>query len=435
MNLITAYNNVKKEIKKQLIDLSKKNNVVRKLFRFIRYVKNRCRYAVYHFCSIDDRKVVFESFMGRKCSDNPRAIYEYMLKNNQYAGYRFIWAFKNPQKYSDYRILQNERTSFVKYGSRDYYRAYGTSKYWISNSRIPEAVYRKKGQIYVQCWHGTPLKRLGYDIKVDGKNAMNSNKDIQRKYRADAKRYSYLLSSSKFCTERFISAFNLKALCKEDVIVEAGFPRNDILSNYMSDDVSRIKARVGISDNRKIILYAPTWRDDQHDSSRGYVYKNEMDFDLLEAAISDSYIILFRAHYFVANRFNFERYEGFIYDVSDYEDISELYIISDVLITDYSSVFFDYAMLERPIIFYMYDLEEYRNEIRGFYLRLEELPGKIATNESELIDLIKKCESVQETGILQEFNKSFNYLNDGKATSRFVNSLIEKNWRNNSGRN
>lgn len=418
------YRSLRKKLKKSLIDLSKKNGFIRTAFRKIRYIKNRCRYILFHFSKVDDKSIIFESFMGRKYSDNPRAMYEYLLNDNKYKDFRFIWAFKDIDKYASYDVLRNERTELVRYGSGAYYRAYGTSKYWITNSRIPEAIYKKNKQVYIQCWHGTPLKKLGYDIQVEGRNALNSNKDIRNKYKDDAKRYSFMLSSSKFCTEKFISAFNLKALGKSSVIIEEGFPRNDILSNYDKNDVEIIKRKLGIPNNKKIILYAPTWRDDQHDSSQGYIYRNELDFDKLNSKLSDEYIILFRAHYFVANTFDFKKYKGFVYDVSDYEDIGELYIVSDMLITDYSSVFFDYAVLKRPIIFFMYDLEEYKEEIRGFYISLDELPGSICTEEGALIDEVIKCHEGYIHPGHAEFNIKYNYLDDGHATKRVVDVIF-----------
>ena len=116
------------------------------------------------------------------------------------------------------------------------------------------------------------------------------------------------------------------------------------------------------NDKRKIILYAPTYRSNQHQTGVGYVYKEEVDFERLQKEIGQDYIILFRPHYFIANVFDFEKYKGFVYNVSDIDDINELYIITDLLITDYSSVFFDFANLKRPMIFYMYDLAHYRDE-------------------------------------------------------------------------
>ena len=245
------------------------------------------------------------------------------------------------------------------------------AKYWIFNYRVADHQYPKKNQIYVQCWHGTPLKKLGYDLE-NTDNAMNSKKEIRFKYKTDAKKINYFLSPSKFATERFISAWNLKEIKKEGCIIEEGYPRNDFLYNYTKQDLSKIKEKLNINNiNKKVILYAPTWRDNQHQSGVGYTYKTEVDFEKLQKELGQDYIILFRAHYLVANEFNFEKYKGFIYDVSKIDDINELYIISDILITDYSSVFFDYANLKKPIIFYMYDFE---NTI--FFYELQQSPLK-----------------------------------------------------------
>lgn len=179
-----------------------------------------------------------------------------------------------------------------------------------------------------------------------------------------------------------------------------------------------------------MVLYAPTWRDNQHNSACGYTYKNEVDFDRLREMLSDDWVILFRAHYLVANSFDFKQYEGFVYDVSDYDDINELYIVSDVLITDYSSVFFDFANLKRPILFYMYDLEFYKNELRGFYLELEELPGPIITTFTDLADRMQNLgEWFHYDEKYRAFNERFNSLNDGKASERFVEKVIDADFR------
>ncbi len=204
-----------------------------------------------------------------------------------------------------------------------------------------------------------------------------------------------------------------------------GYPRNDFLVNHTEKDVQEIKKRLGLENSaKKIILYAPTWRDNQHSASKGYTYKTEIDFEKLKTELGDEYVILFRAHYLVANSFDFGRYEGFVRDASGVDDINELYLISDMLITDYSSVFFDYAILERPIIFYMYDLEKYRDEIRGFYLRLEELPGVIVMTEDGLVELIKLYKNRRNSDVHRVFNMKFNYLNDGQSSRRFVEDVL-----------
>jgi CDP-glycerol glycerophosphotransferase len=149
-----------------------------------------------------------------------------MLKEKKFKDFKFIWAFKNTDNYD---FLKTDRTVLVKYGSKDYYKCISSSKYWVTNSRLPEYIQKKKDQVYIQCWHGTPLKKLGYDILLEDGNALNTIKEIREKYNFDAKRYDFLISPSAFCTEKFVSAFNLKKLGKENVIVELGYPRNDYL--------------------------------------------------------------------------------------------------------------------------------------------------------------------------------------------------------------
>lgn len=414
---------MKNKIKTFLVDLSKKSNLVRKILRAGIFTKNRIRYLRYYFKPVNEKVVLFESFMGRKYVDSPKAMYEYMLKSKEYKDFEFVWFFKNPDDYK--HIAKNKRTKVVKYGSKAYYKYYATSKYWVTNSRVPDTIVKKKNQVYIQCWHGTPLKKLGFDIEVKGGNAMNSLKDIRYKYQVDSKKYSYMVSPSAFCTEKFISAFNLKAVGKEDIVIEKGYPRNDFLVNYTKKDIDRVKKALKLPKDKKIILYAPTWRDNQHTSGVGYTYKTEVDFDYLREQLGDEYIILFRAHYFVANSFDFEKYKGFVYNVSEYDDINELYILGDILITDYSSVFFDYSILKRPIIFYMYDLEEYKHTLRDFYIDLDELPGPIIEKEKELIKAIKEMNKFKYDKKYKAFNDKYTYLDDGKAAERVVKELIK----------
>lgn len=415
-------------MKKIIINIIKKNQFLRSLFRKLIYLKKKRIYNKYCKKSkVDEKMIIFESFMGRTYSDNPKAIYEEMINDPRYDDFKFVWCFKKPIT-KEY-IPALSRAIKVKYNSADYFKYYSKAKYFVSNSRIPESIKPRDGQVYIQTWHGTPLKRLGYDLTTEGGNALNSLKDMQNKYKADAERYSYLLAPSKFCTEKFTSCFNLKENNPNCEIIEEGYPRNDFLSNYTQDAITAIKYNLNINniENKKIILYAPTWRDNQHTSGVGYTYKMDVDFDLLQKELGNDYIILFRAHYFVANSFDFNKYRGFVYDVSNYENINDLYVISDMLITDYSSVFFDYAILKRPIIFYMYDLKEYQEDIRGFYIDLKELPGNIIENEKDLVKEINKLsEHFEYDERYKKFTEKFNSLEDGNATKRVLEKIINK---------
>ncbi len=370
----------------------------------------------------DKKTVIFGSYNGKSYSCSPKAIYEYMLSDERFDDYRFVWFFDEPEKY---RFLENNKnTIVVKNKSKKCEKYLHIAKYWILNFRAIDYWTPKKSQIYIQCWHGTPLKKLGFDITVST-NAMNSVKEIHSKYKNDAKRLKYILSPCEFVTEKFKTAWELDNFGKNDAVLEIGYPRNDYLVNYNNDDITKIKTKLGIENcNKKVILYAPTWRDNQHNAQRGYTYHNPVDFDYLKEVLGNDYIILFRAHYLVANSFDFDAYKGFVYNISDYDDINDLYIISDLLITDYSSVFFDYSILNRPMLFYMYDLEEYRDETRGFYFDIKTLPGAIIKSEQELVREIKNVMNDDYTYDYNRFNNKYNTLNDGKATERLVNKIF-----------
>lgn len=414
---------MKKKLKAILTNLAKKNLFFRKVFRG---VLNTYKYIRYKFRGIgkkiDENMVFFSSFNGKYYTDSPKAIYLYMKSNPEFKNYKFVWAFSEPENHKD---LECENTIIVKQGSKSYEKYLSMAKYWVTNHRVYDYIYPKKSQIYVQCWHGTPLKRLGFDLqKTD--NALNTLKEMQHKYLIEAKKLNYMVSPSKFTSEKLCSAFNLKKVHKENSIIEQGYPRNDFLYNHTEEDVKRIKQKLGIDGiNKKIILYAPTWRDNQHQAGVGYTYKTEVDFDKLQKELQDEYIILFRAHYFVSNSFDFEKYKGFIYNVSNLDDVNETYVVSDILITDYSSVFFDYANLKRPMLFYMYDFEEYKDEMRGFYIDLDELPGEITKTEDELINAIRHTKTFEYNEKYKKFNDKFNYLDDGQAAKRTVEKFIK----------
>lgn len=416
---------MKNRIKAIVTELSKRNIVIRKVSRWLLY---HYRYLVYAFIKAanktDAKTICFKAFNGKSYSCSPKAIYEYMLTQEQFKDFKFIWVFKEPEKH---RYLEkNPNTTLVQDSTRAYLKAMAVSKYWIHNYRVSDHIYPKENQIYVQCWHGTPLKKLGYDI-TKGDNVLNSIEEIRFKYKVDAAKFKAILSPSRFASEKFISAWNLKAIGKENCVIEQGYPRNDKLFHADEADRQRVRKALGIEGvNKKIIFYAPTWRDNQHDSTIGYTYKTEVDFDKLKEALGDEYIILFRAHYLVANSFDFEKYSGFVYDVSSYDDINDLYIVSDLLITDYSSVFFDYANLRRPMLFYMYDFDSYKNEMRDFYFDIDELPGPIVKDEDSLIEAIRGLDRYMlaygEKYIA--FHNKFNYLDDGHASARVVDAVM-----------
>ena len=410
------------KVKVKLIDFLKKHVIFRSGIRKANSILKKIRFKIRGMGKkINSHTVIFFAFKGKSYSCSPKAIYEYMQKEEKYKDYQYIWAFKNPENYQF--LTKNKNTIVIPYGGKTYEKYLAIAKYWISNYTIAGHIFPKKNQVYVQCWHGTPLKKLGYDLK-NVRSAMNTSKETCYRYRIEAKKFNYILSPSHFESEKFITAWNLEQTHMTNKVIEEGYPRNDFLYNYTSEQIEEIKKNLNIPSDKKVILYAPTFRDNQHQSGMGYTYQTEVNFQLLQEKLQDQYIILFRAHYLVANSFDFEKYQGFIYNVSDYDDINELYVISDFLITDYSSVFFDYANLKRPILFYMYDLEEYKEELRGFYIDISELPGEIAQTEQELLKLIENTKDFVYNEKYQAFHEKYNYLDDGQATKRVVNKIF-----------
>lgn len=371
--------------------------------------------------------VIFESFSGRSYACSPKALYETMCRDSYFDDYTFVWVFNDPKKYSH---LIDARTTLVKYKSRGYYNVYAKAGTWIVNSMIPLDIPKHSDQKLLQCWHGTPLKKMRLDIIKDSKNTHDSYDDIVYKNNIDTSRYDFFISPSRFASRKFTSAFGLDKLDKKDSIIETGYPRNDKLLTASAADKRAFLKKYNIPSGKKIILYAPTWRDDQY-VGNDVLYESPVDFEYLREQLSDEYVILFRAHYFVANSFNFDAFRGFIHDVSHVDDINDLYVAADVLVTDYSSVFFDFANLGRPIIFYMYDQEYYKKQLRGFYLPEASLPGEIVNTELQLAislkDLAVYCKKTRVK--IRQFSDEYNYLDDGEASERVIQAVFQYDKR------
>lgn len=368
-----------------------------RLYRFLMEYKYR---ALKRRIPTNDLVVVFESFMGKQLGCSPKALFLAMVNNPEYDAYEKIWMFKEPDKYRELEKYPN--TKVVLYGSAEYYESYARAKYWITNYHLPTGLVKGKDQVYVQTWHGTPLKKIGCDVG-NPKELSQDKKRAWRGYRDEGKIIDFMPSPSPFYTDKIKSAF---LLGNQAQVLQYGYPRNDFLFSFNADITEKLKKDIGIPLDKKVILYAPTWRDNQHVPGKGYVYHCGVDFDRLREVLGDAYVILFRAHYLISNSFDFEKYDGFVINASNYDDINELYVISDILITDYSSVFFDYANLKRPMIFYMYDYDEYKREMRDFYFGMNELPGPIVKKEADLIEAIIKAG--QDDFIPDDKYKAFN---------------------------
>ncbi|QUW21223.1 CDP-glycerol glycerophosphotransferase family protein [Sporosarcina sp. Marseille-Q4063] len=361
------------------------------------------------------RLMVFESFHGKQYSDSPRAIYEYMQKHHP--NYKLVWSIdKNSVK-----LFESFDVPYVRRFTLKWFFTKPRAQFWINNVRLPKWMPKPRGTVYLQTWHGTPLKKLGLDIEEVHMPGTSTN-IYRNNIINESNSWTCLVSPNSYSSEIFKRAFKFNG-----EIIESGYPRNDILYNAEPSQVQEIKEKVGISGNKKVILYAPTWRDDDFYKVGQYKFTFQFELDKMKERFGDEFVLLTRMHYLVAESFDFRAHGDFIKDVSSYPDIAELYLVSDILITDYSSVFFDYANLNRPVIFYMYDLEVYRDRLRGFYFDIEkDAPGPIVENEEELFDAIEYASKNGHASpeSFEKFCNRFCYLEDGKATKRVVETLL-----------
>lgn len=386
--------------------------------------RRKCQ-SYFEKSSVDDRKIIFSCFSGRQYSDSPKAIYEVMLTDPRFETYKFVWAFSRPQDHSDIPALQDARTTIVKTNSPSFLEELYSAKYWVLNYKTTPTYLKHDEQVFVQCWHGTPLKRLGRDIAVEG-NAATNLKKIHKSYLDESKKFDYFISPSRYATEKFISSFGLDVLNKEDIVLEVGYPRNDALSHCSLQRVNEIKRSLGIDSDKQVILYCPTFRDNQYRAGVGHTYSLAVNLLRLKEELSDRFVILMRLHYLISNKLDMSQFAGFVFDVSKYDDVNDLYMASDLLITDYSSVFFDYAILRKPVLFYMYDLDLYRSQLRDFYIDLDDLPGEIVCTESDLIDRLKMPDLPSiDAEKYDRFINRFCYLDDGNASRRTIDRIFE----------
>ncbi len=361
---------------------------------------------------IDDKTIVFESFLGRNYSDNPKAIYEYMQTNNP--EYNYVFFLNDPKDAKD-EIPGNVK--LVKKISFGYIYYLARAKFIIANSRMMMKYQKRDGQVYIQTWHGTPLKKLVMDmqnVNLPGTNKQN----YLINFLNEAKRWDYLISANNHSTNVFNHAF------LQENILEIGYPRNDILVNHTHADIQRVRNNLNLNIDDKVLLYAPTFRDDEYVSKGNYTQKVEIDLARLQEELPE-WKILLRTHYLVTQ--NMDNDLENVINVSDYHDINHLYLAADVLMTDYSSVFFDYAILDRPMIFFAYDLEKYESNLRGFYFDYENtIPGKNISGTDELIEILADINHYEENFKLkrQMFRQEFTYLEEGTASKK-VADLIE----------
>lgn len=356
------------------------------------------------FKGIDRKKVIFMCFRGRAYGDNPRYISERLHERCPEA--EIVWAFKG----NTIREMREKVPDYVRcisMSARSYFGELATARVWVDNF-TKDAVLRgfpKGRQFYVQTWHGDrPIKKICYDEFPDG-------------YRLEEEA-DLVLTGSDFGMKLYRTAFRYNGR-----YLNMGAPRNDILVRNDPADVARVKAKLGVDPEAKLLLYAPTYRENTDTVPKHAQMDLRRTLDLLERN-GEKWVCLYRAHYLSAG-IDLEAEKDRIVDMSKYEDMSELLLVADMLLTDYSSCAMDYCVLDRPAFMFMSDYEEYLAS-RGVYYDPHDTPLMIAHDQQQLEKLILETDAAAAKRNCEAIRAYYGVNETGRATDAVCDYIISK---------
>lgn len=414
MNLLKRITNTReewKEIKQERYIFMNQTESRRLSMQYAYYYKNN---------KVDDSTILYESYWGRGMVDNPYALFLEIKKRDRYKDFTHIWVlddFQNNQLIIE--RYKNENVRFVLFGSEEYLEALATAKYLINNVTFPAYFIKKKEQVYVNTWHGTPLKSMGYDMVDGNSGSANTERNFLH---AD-----YLLSANEIMTKMYLKSYKLEGILPGQVI-EEGYPRNDLLLNTDKEKEYDLLEDYGVSieKGKRIILFAPTWRE--NDNGGAEVNPEELlgvKKFLEEKIDTEKYQILIKPHQYVYKQLkDLEEYKGLLVPAT--MDANALMSVVDILISDYSSIFLDYMVLGRPVLFYIPDLESYK-EKRGLDVQPEDLPGPYSDNLEDIANYINQIEKVQDkySHCYQAMKEKVCRHDDGNVSKRIIDIVFE----------
>ncbi len=386
-------------MKQQLVNFLKYNKIAYSAYYMI---MSFCINLLKLFVKTDDKLIIFNSFAGRKYDDSPKAIFRQMRKDERFKEYHLVWALHEPDKF---RIKGAKK---IKTDTIGYFFSVLKARMWITNSSFERGLdFTGKNTLYFNTWHGTPMKKMGTDIAFDNNSFRKSGKN----------HFDIMMSQGDYETEIFSHAF----MIHQNKFLKAGLPRNDILAHYTEEQRIAVKKKLGLVDTRKVILYCPTFREYDKDKNLGVVMSPPMDLKKWEEKLGEEYILLVRAHYEVAKVMNIEE-NSFVRNMTEYPTLNHLLIATDILISDYSSVFFDYSITGKPMLHFCYDYDTYEKS-RGLYFDIrKEIDG--AETEDKLITVIKSMDMKYMSEKTKQFrDKYVNYY--GNATHKAVDLIAD----------
>lgn len=374
-------------------------------------IKNKMQNLIVDFFNIfpiKKNKIFIFSYYGNQYGDSPKYISEYLVKNYSRDNFDIVWQFNDIDAHKDI-----EGVRIVKSMTLRHFYELCTSKIIITNFRTTELFKKRKEQYYIQTWHSSlRLKQ----IEKDAENSLQ--KSYVEMAKMDSKKCDLLLSGCEYSTKIFKRAF-----WYEGEIFEKGTPRSDMLLKNNNDISKRVKKKLAISENRKFILYAPTFRKD--DSLEVYNVDYQKIIKAAKKKYGGEWSFLVRLHPHLVSKSKELIYGDNVIDVTKYDDIQELLASSDILISDYSSLIFDFALTERPCFLYVPDLKEYIKNDRKLYFNIKELPFINSSSNDELIDSINNFDDEIYKSKLKHFYNKIGNFEDGKACENLAKKIEE----------
>lgn len=353
---------------------------------------------------IDDSVVLFTANSGGY-NDSPRELYRAMKNHPGFRLKKMVWALDDIEKFDE----ELNDAFIVKLDSLQYFLVALKAKYWIASVNIERGLhFKKRDTIFLNTWHGPAINKMG--------NGVKSRNDF------DCSNVDIFCYSGEYERSILIEDMNVR----DKSLFPSGLPKNDVLFHPDHERICAVRHHYKIDDCKKIILYAPTWRDSAN-LTADYSFKPPISWEKWKTALQNDYVMLVRMHpnttYFIT-----ENGADFFIDCSDYPDVNDLLMAADALISDYSSIILDYCVLDRPIFCYGYDYDEYC-EKRGFYYDLEkELPNGVARTEDELLEQIVSIDHEEQSRKTKEFHSAYIEYG-GNATTMCVNALMEVDFR------
>lgn len=351
--------------------------------------------------------VLLETFNGKTVGCSPLALSRELHRQKPHL--EQFWSVESSM------ISVPEWATPVVRRSPEWYELLASAKLLINNNNWPDFFSKRPYQTYVQAWHGTPLKRIGNDVPLG--NLSLTYRDLMAR---EAEAWDFLIAQNRYSAEIFPRAFGF-----DGEVIEVGYPRNDSLVDETAELTRQlVRLALGIDETTRAILYAPTWRDNLKGQA-GYGKVNFLNFEQLSRLCSGKIKLLYRGHTNTAN--NSTELPADVIDVTNHPDVNELMLASDALVTDYSSIFFDYAVMRKPIYFLVPDLDQYAGTTRGFYAPLEDIaPGPLCFDTQQLADSMNKGSFSVDHGTIDGFIREFAPFDDGKAASRVLASIFQK---------